>query len=168
MAMIGSLRPLTTADLPIVERIQREAYPRYHKEAIAVFADKLTRYADGCWAYVSGSEMVGYLFSHPAAFADPPRLDEFLPPPATEPDCYFIHDKAVLPTHRGAGAGKLLLTEALAHAAARGFTKVALVAVQDARPYWERYGFEIATDAAPVALVRSSYGPDARYMTRNA
>jgi len=175
--MAGRLRPLTSDDLPQVERIQFEAYPNYHKEAIAVFADKLARYPAGCWAFLTDAgEMVGYLFSHPTVLADPPRLDELLPPvnvgperdetDCVGPDCYFIHDKSVLPTHRGLGAGKLLMNAALAHAQARGFRTLALVAVQNARPYWERFGFELVADGPGIEIVRRSYGPDARYMVR--
>jgi ribosomal protein S18 acetylase RimI-like enzyme len=170
--MAGSLRPLMNDDLPQVERIQREAYPNYHKESLAVFADKLARYPTGCWAFLAdGGEMVGYLFSHPGLLDDPPRLDELLPPPsvgpeAIEPDCYFIHDKSVLPTHRGLGAGKLLMAAALRHAAERGFTTLALVAVQNARPYWERIGFALVADGPGIEIVRKSYGPDARYMVK--
>lgn len=170
--MAGSLRPLTCDDLPHVERIQLAAYPNYHKEALAVFADKLARYPAGCWAFLADDgEMVGYLFSHPGLLADPPRLDELLPPevagpPKKEPDCYFIHDKSVLPTHRGLGAGKLLMAAAVGHAAEHGFTTLALVAVQNARPYWERFGFEVVADGPGIEIVRKSYGADARYMVK--
>lgn len=166
--MNENIRPLTSDDLGAVEHIQREAYPHYHKEALAVFAEKLARYPAGCWAYEIERNVVGYLFSHPCRLAKPPRLDELLEDRLDDPDCYFLHDKAVLPTHRGAGAGRQLLTAVFEHAANLGFTTIALVAVQNARPYWQRHGFRLVAECEAVEAVRRSYGPEACYMIRDS
>ncbi|MCE9603381.1 MAG: GNAT family N-acetyltransferase [Planctomycetia bacterium] len=167
--MRENLRPLTIDDLDAVERIQREAYPHYHLEAIAVFADKLARYPAGCWAYETEGSVSGYLFSHPALLSNPPKLDRLLEPQVEIPDCYFIHDKAVRPSHQGQGAGRKLITTAFAHAASLGHATLALVAVQNSRPYWERYGFSAVSDLEPaVSAVRESYGPAAHYLVRRS
>jgi predicted N-acetyltransferase YhbS len=86
---------------------------------------------------------------------------------AAEPDCYFIHDVAVAPGFRGKGVAGRLVALALARAAGCHLATVALVAVPGAEGYWERAGFARVPDGEPGAVVvRESYGPQARYMTR--
>jgi len=164
---VPNVRPLTTSDLPAVERIQRAAYPHYPCERIEVFADKLARYPSGCWAYESVGTVGGYLFSHPTLLVDPPQFDALLDDLPPEPDAYFIHDKSVVPELRGRGAGRQLLEAAFAHAAELHLTTIALVAVQGSRSYWERFGFASVVEADPMlATVRRTYGPQAQYMLR--
>ena len=55
-----------------------------------------------------------------------------------------IHDLAVIPECRGKGVGRALLSEAEAHAVARGCCKLTLEVQEDngpARLLYERYGF---------------------------
>jgi GNAT superfamily N-acetyltransferase len=160
-------RPLVPDDLAAVDRIQRSSYRSDFVEDRRVFADKLARYPAGCWVCEVDEAVVGYLFSHPACFHAPPKLNELLPPPAGEPDCYFLHDLVVLPDHRLAGVGRRLVANCLAHGVVTGFSRVALVSVQNSSGYWMRAGFELVAETEPVVeLVRRSYGRDARYMIR--
>jgi hypothetical protein len=47
-----------------------------------------------------------------------------------------------------------------------GVDFLALVSVYGTQPFWARYGFEIA-NALELGTKLRSYGPTARYMTRN-
>lgn len=162
------VRPLTPGDLLSVARIQASAYPHYPCERIEVFADKLARYPSGCWAYEVAGAVEGYLFSHPSLAAEPPKFDALLDELPHRPDCYFIHDKAVVPKLHGRGAGRLLIEAAFAHAAALRLATIALVSVQGSRGYWERFGFSAVAETEPtLAAVRRTYGPQAHYMLRS-
>src|SRR5215208_7464897 len=99
----------------------------------------------------------------PRALLGPSGLNKLLEDQAGPPDCYFIHDVAVHPGQRGIGVAQLLVA-AFAHAAARGFPGIGLVAVQNSRGFWERRGFRLVSEAMPaVGAVRRSYGSQAHY-----
>ena len=167
--MVAAVRQLTARDFDTVDRIQRSAYSPDFLEDLAVFADKFARYPDGCWVAEVDGQVVGYLFSHPGHFSAPPGLNKLLEDQAGPPDCYFIHDVAVHPAQRGIGVAQLLVAAAFAHAAARGFPGIALVAVQNSRGFWERRGFRLVSEAMPaVGAVRRSYGSQAHYMIRGS
>jgi ribosomal protein S18 acetylase RimI-like enzyme len=105
----------------------------------------------------------------PGTSRPPPGLNKLLEDQVGPPDCYFIHDVAVHPAQRGMGVAQLLVAAAFAHAAARGFPGIALVAVQNSRGFWERRGFRLVSEAMPaVGAVRRSYGSQAHYMIRGS
>jgi len=165
--MTAAVRPLTEHCLPAVDLIQRAAYSPSFLEELAILADKIAHYPDGCWAAEVEGQVVGYLLSHPACFANPPGLNQLLDVRTGALDCYFIHDVAVLPAHRGQGLAQLLLGMAMRQAAQRGFAEVALIAVQNAQGFWQRRGFQFVPETVPaVAAVRRSYGSQAHYMVR--
>jgi len=61
---------------------------------------------------------------------------------------------AIVPSHRGKGAGKELLEALLDRARADGYPAVSLSASPDQTPYYERFGFEVvARDAHAVTMV---------------
>jgi len=167
--MVLELLAMKLDDLADVDRIQKQAYEAQFVEDMAVYADKLRRYPQGCSMCTADGIAVGYLVSHPGRLASPPALNTLLANvdlPA-DGDSYFIHDVAVMPSHRGLGVGGRLVAEALRIAAKHGHDVVALVSVQGSSSYWTRQGFQ-PVSGPPEALnhVRESYGDDARYMVR--
>jgi GNAT superfamily N-acetyltransferase len=54
----------------------------------------------------------------------------------------YIHDLAVLRSHRGRGLARLLLTEVFRVAEELGLKRFGLVAVQNSEAFWQRWGFE--------------------------
>src|SRR5918995_7429712 len=74
--VVAAVRQLTDRDFDTVDRIQRSAYSPDFLEDLAVFADKFTRYPDGCWVAEVDGQVVGYLFSHPGHFSAPPRPEQ--------------------------------------------------------------------------------------------
>jgi GNAT superfamily N-acetyltransferase len=152
-----------------VDRIQKQAYQEEFVEDLAVFADKLRRYPDGCALCVSDATAVGYLFSHPGRLASPPALNAMLADGdvSTQADCYFIHDVAVMPSHRGIGVARRLVAEAFRVASRHGHDAVALVSVQGSSGYWKRHGFQpVLGPQETLNHVRASYGAGACYMVR--
>lgn len=136
-------RPMRAADLPTVTAIS-DAVHGVFTEPMATFAERLALYPQGCHIWDSGGAAIGYLITHPWRSGTPPKLGaalEALPP---EPDCYYLHDIALLPAARGQRAGEAAVALVLALARAEGLKMVELVAVAGADAYWRRMGFDFA------------------------
>ena len=159
---------LTLKDLADVDRIQKDAYDDYIVEDLTVLADKLQRCPEGCWMCVADGTPVGYMFSHPARLTSPPELNKMLKDGnGTANDCYFIHDVAVMRSHRGLGIARRLVTNAFRVASTNGHTVVALVSVQGSRGYWQRLGFQpFLGPQETLNYIRQSYGDAACYMVQ--
>jgi ribosomal protein S18 acetylase RimI-like enzyme len=151
-------------DLPAVMAVAERVHPDL-PEDLAVFAERLALYPQGCQVLADESGIGGYVVSHPWDEGDPPALNRWLgelPAPAS---LYYLHDLAILPERRCGGYGTAALSRLLGHAAARGFGSVRLVAVGGSASYWTRHGFAaLATVLSPVKI--ASYGAGARMMAR--
>ncbi len=157
---------MTSADLPGVERVARLVHPAY-PEAIGVMAERQRLYPPGCLVLPGGEDILGYAISHPWLSRQPPKLDSRLGRLPVRPDIFYIHDIALLPAARGTGAGSAVLHLLAAQAKADGVARLALIAVNGSAGFWQRHGFGVVQDAA-LAEKLLSYGPDARYMMRDA
>lgn len=137
------------------------AYP----ESPEVFAERLRLYPRGCFVRRGGTTLVGYGISHPWHFRSPPALDTPLGSIPAQPDTYYIHDIALLPSHRGRGGAETLCNLLIAHATALGLGTVSLIAVKGSATFWERLGFRVDA-AAGLDAKLASYDDDARFMVR--
>lgn len=155
-------RRMESTDIASVSAIARIVHPSFPEDD-AVFAERVALYPAGCRLLIGEANAPqGYVLSHPWRGA-PPKLNSLLRAlPA--PDVYYIHDLSVLPQQRGSGAASQVVRDLLEHARGEGFTRAALVAVNNSVPFWSRLGFAIADDPA-MQRALGSYGDDARYMT---
>jgi GNAT superfamily N-acetyltransferase len=159
--------PMTSKHLADVDHIQHDAYIDQFVEDLPVYAAKLHRCPEGCWICLSDEIAVAYMFSHPSRLDSPPLLNKALSNLEGKDDCYFIHDVAVLRTHRRLGIAAGLVERALRVATKHGHKIVTLVSVQGSRGYWERLGFQLATGPTEaLAHVEHSYGAESRYMIK--
>jgi N-acetylglutamate synthase-like GNAT family acetyltransferase len=162
------IREMTRQDVAEVDRIQRDVYDPSLCETVAVLTDKIRYFPHGCWLCEADTVVVGYMISHPSSLSAPPALNTVFSPNAEAHDCYFIHDIAVQRSCWSRGVGTLLLEQAVRIAMEHGFTTMALVAVQNAQRYWQRFGFQPITDGAEaMRSIRESYGDAACYMSRS-
>lgn len=93
-------------------------------------------------------------------FAYPSRLGAVTPlnagfAPVADAETLYIHDLAVHPRAHQRGVGRLLARSLLGAASSEGLRHGALVAMPQARPFWERLGFA-ATDAGEGRAVLAS------------
>jgi len=161
--------PMTREDLPDVGRIQEDAYPDYFLEDLSVLAAKRELCPKGCWMCVVDETPVGYMFSHPGHLSSPPGLNTMLKNSHASAgvDCYFIHDVAVMSSHRGLGIARAFVERAIRAAMMDGHITVALVSVQGSRSYWERLGFRpVPGPEETLNYIRRSYGEAACYMVK--
>jgi GNAT superfamily N-acetyltransferase len=161
---MATWRPARPADACEIGRLSRalvSAFP----ERDEVFEERIRLCPQGCHVLADGSDVVGYMVSHPWRRFEPPKLDALagaLPVPA---DCWLIHDVAIAPRARGGAHAGAILERVADLARAQGFSLLALVAVGDAQPYWRRQGFE-RVERVELRDMLAAYGEGAAYMER--
>jgi len=156
---------MTPADLDGVVRVAAEAFPD-HPEDRACFADRLALYPAGCRVLADTDDAVaGYLIAYPWRLDDAPALNARLAALPPDPDVLYLHDLALSAAARGGGRAAPAVDLAVRTAQAAGLSRIALVAVNRAAPFWARQGF--APRSSPILAGKlSGYGQDAVYMTR--
>jgi len=156
-------RPMTLRDLPAVHAVAHQVHPSYF-ERLEVFAERLLLHPAGCHVLVQdGDGVIGYVLSHPWVFGDPPALNSLLSALPDHPDTLYLHDLALLPAARGTGAGAVVVAQLREHAKSRGWSRMALVAVNESVSFWRRQGFErVIMPGLDTRL--ASYDPTACFM----
>ena len=149
-------RPMTTADLPAVERVGDAVHAAF-PERKGVFAERLALFPAGCFVTDGG-----YVVAHPARFGAPPPLDTMLGALPADADTLHVHDVALLPERQRQGLGGVALRTLLGVAVRHTLASLSLVAVHGTPPYWARFGFS----PAPASPALATYGAEARYMVR--
>lgn len=151
-------------DLPAVLDIAARVHPAY-PEGEVVFSERLTLCPAGCLVLDQGAGPEGYVVSHPWRVSAPPALDCMLGTLPAQPDCWYLHDIALLPDVRGQGAPASALTILNKRAAQAGLSRIALIATGSAGAYWLRVGFT-PIDHPEAAAILASYDPKAQLMIR--
>lgn len=158
-------RPMIPGDLDGVVEVAAEAFPN-HPEDRACFADRLSLYPAGCRVLVGAEGAVaGYLVAYPWRLDDAPALNTRLGALPETPDVLYLHDLALAHAARGGGHAKRGADLAVQIARDLGLAQIALIAVNDAAPFWARQGFETRRSATLTTKL-ASYGSDAVYMIR--
>lgn len=157
-------RPMSPDDLPRVARLAARVHAAYPEDE-GVFAERLRLYPAGCHVYEAGGRLLGYVLSHPWADRAAPALNSLLGALPASPATYYLHDLALLPEARGAGAGSAIVAALVAQARAEHLPTMSLVAVHESEAFWRRHGFEAVEDAALSEKLRS-YDEAARFMMR--
>lgn len=158
-------RPMTPADLDGVVEVARLSFPD-HIEDRACFENRLALNPAGCFVLSDDAGAVrGYMVAYPWTRGSAPALNTLIPALPAGADLVYLHDLALHPDARGGGHTRSVVENLAAKARAEGWPALALVAVNDAAPYWARLGF--AAESSPgVAEKLAGYGADARYMVR--
>jgi GNAT superfamily N-acetyltransferase len=156
---------MTAGDLDAVVALALVAFPD-HYEGRACFANRLALYPSGCFVLADEAGPArGYLVAYPWRAGEAPALNALIEGLPADADLIYLHDLAVHPEVRGRGWSRPAV-ERLAHdARTAGWPALALVAVNDAEPFWARHGFAVEESQA-LARKLASYGPGARYMVR--
>ena len=158
-------RAMTPADLDAVADIALIAFP-HHFEGRDCFENRLALYPGGCFVLAEGEGTPrGYLVAYPWAADSAPALNTLIGSIPAGAAVLYLHDLALHPEVRGGGWTRAIVERLADQARAAGFPALALVAVNDAAPFWERRGFTVV-DTPAMADKLAGYGPDARYMTR--
>ena len=158
-------RPMTAADLDAVAEIAALGFPD-HFEGRDCFANRLALNPGGCFVLARGGERPqGYLVAYPWRKAEAPALNTLIDAIPADAEVLYLHDLALDPDVRGGGWSRPIMERLARDARAAGWPALALVAVNDAAPFWEGHGF-VAVDSPAMRAKLAGYGPDARYMVR--
>lgn len=160
----GVWRPLAAAEIPAVCAIADRVHLSYPEDD-AVFEERVRLYPAGCALLELDGVPAGYAVTHPWHYGQPPALNVMLGKLPEKPTTYYIHDIAMLPETRGSGAGTAIAEAVISHARETGYPNVSLVAVNASVPFWSRFGFEVVSDPALDAKLKS-YDNAARFMVR--
>jgi ribosomal protein S18 acetylase RimI-like enzyme len=166
--MTFTLRPMFDADLAAVLAVQAACYPPAMQESFDVVLARLRTAPETCLVACEGDggSVCAYVFAYAS------RLGAVTPlgagfAPAADADTLYIHDLAVAPHALGRGLARGLANELAALGLARGLPHAALVAVQDARRFWEGLGFAAHPPGPMAAEALASYPGGALYMARS-
>jgi GNAT superfamily N-acetyltransferase len=150
------VRPLVTADLPDLFRIERESYTPELRESEAAVLSKMALFRAGTLGCFDGDEMCGYAFALPWRRGTLISVAQVLDVLPADPDVMYIHDMVVAPGHRRRHVASTLLAEIMRLAEALNLGAFALVAVQGSEPFWERAGFAPAGTCEYVPGVQAT------------
>jgi predicted N-acetyltransferase YhbS len=159
-----TIRTMQPGDLPAVLAIQAACYTEIPSETAASIQCKQRASPATCFVALHHGEVVGYLLALPWQWAQPPALNaeiDGLPP---TPDCLYLHDLAVSPQARNQGVGRALIDTFFKCLQRSGWNRASLVAVQNAAPYWRRFGFRRVNPSPSLQSQLATYSPTAQYM----
>jgi ribosomal protein S18 acetylase RimI-like enzyme len=159
---------MTEQDLDAVLAVQAACYPPSMREAADVVLARLRAAPATTLVLPDAAGICAYVFGYPS------RLGRITPlnagfAPAPDPDTLYVHDLAVRPRAHGRGLGRRLARRLLGAGRAQGLRHGALVAVLDARPFWESLGFSTVPEipgAGQGGEALASYPGEAVYMSR--
>jgi len=156
---------MTAADLDAVAAIAVIGFPD-HFEGRDLFENRLALNPSGCFVLADGDgEPRGYMVAYPWRTDSAPALNTLIEAIPEDATVMYLHDMALNPDARGGGYPGVAV-ELLAEAArAASWPALALVAVNDAAPFWAGHGF-VVRETPELAAKLASYGSDARYMVR--
>lgn len=166
MNVLLTIRPMHRTDIPIVMEIQAKCYSEVAPESEPSVIAKWAASPSTCFVASQHERVIGYLISLPWRFENPPVLNAAtceLPP---LPDALYLHDLAVAPVARKAGAGKALVEAFMHRARALKLPRACLIAVQNSALYWQRIGFQLVNPTHSLGATLASYGDNVEYMER--
>lgn len=163
-AAVRLWRYATAVDVPRLLAVAEQVHAAYPEDE-AVFAERLRLYPAGCRVFEIEGRVAGYVISHPWRLRQPPALNSLLGALPQSPDTYYLHDLALLPAARGAGAGSAIVEALVEQARGEGLATLSLVAVNDSVAFWRRHDFAVMEESSLAEKLRS-YDEAARFMVR--
>jgi len=157
---------MRNADLLSVLEIQAVCYTELIPESEDSMKAKLNASPSTCYVACHRESVIGYLISSPGIFKNPPELNALTFNLPQNPDSLYLHDLAVAPHARMSGAGKALVEKFIAKTGELNFSHASLIAVQDSKSYWQRYGFQSVRPSSALRNKLLSYGDKVEYMER--
>lgn len=160
-------QPMQENDLQNVVDIANEIHVGY-PESPLIYAERFLLFPQGCWVVKDQAKPdapLGYAVMHPGIIGSPPGLDSLLQDLPDNADCLYLHDVALLPAARQSGLGGSLVDVARRVARTMALQRMALIAVHNSAPYWQRQGFAMYADMPDSLCAKlKSYSDDAQYL----
>lgn len=162
-----TIRPMRQTDLPAILEIQELCYTEIAPESAVSLSAKQVASPATCYVTCQDDRAIGYLISLPWRFESPPELNAEISELPIHPDTLYLHDLAVSPKMRGAGAGKALVAKFIALVTESKLKRASLIAVQNSAAFWQQYSFRrVDRISTSIQKKLSSYGENVQYMER--
>lgn len=160
-------RAMRLSDIAAVIEIQAEAYVDEMLETAEVIASRFHVAPNTAWIAEYADKVCGYLVCYESTFGEvTPWGEEFVH--KLNADTLYLHDLAIGKSAIGLGVGRALVDCALGYAMQRSLRAAALVAVQNSKSFWQKFGFDECNHLAMTQLQHlASYTGPAFYMTRS-
>ncbi len=126
------IRQLTAQEVKSASDLADLIYPPELGESLESFQKKFSFYPPGFLGCFVADTLVGYIVGHPWKGDGVVPLNYDFAHPVEEPDCFYIHDVAVIHEHRGKSYSKFLFNSILEIGRDEDFRKFMCVAVSDA------------------------------------
>lgn len=160
------IRPMVAADIGAVLAIQEDAYVGEVLEEETVISARLNTAPDTAWVAQGKQGVQAYLVTYPSRLGALTALGENFQC-ATDPDCLYLHDLAVVSAANGVGMGQALLNEATRYAEDQGYPFSALISVQNSVSFWQRQGYSVVESLSqPQQALLATYAGPAYYMSK--
>lgn len=154
------------ADLQAVIAIQEELFTPDLQEDISILRHRCELFPQGCWVIKYKGDIVGYLVSNPWTLNNPPKLGSYIQTLPDEPNCIYLHDVGISRCVSGKGLGSYVFNAFKEFVQKSGFNTISLVAVMNARSFWQKHGFtDTRLDEKTYQNLVDHYGSEACYMT---
>ena len=121
-------------------QIQRDVFIDVSLEPENVLKSKADNSPETCFVATQGEKVMGYVLSHGWSGVELPKLNRVLATCASS-EYLYLHDLAVSVAESGRGVGKMLVHRLLQVADGLGYSRILLVAVNQADDFWARFGF---------------------------
>ena len=126
-------RRMLSEDLPVVYTIANHIHNELHED-MCVFIERFSLCPEGCF-FLEDTSIRGYLISHPFTQGKSPPLNTLLHQ-IVDPDCWYIHDLAILEPYRGQGSASKILRWLEKRA-----MPLTLTSVSGSESFWRKQGF---------------------------
>lgn len=160
-------RAMRLSDIAAVIEIQAEAYVDEMLETAEVIAARFHAAPDTAWVAEYADKVCGYLVCYQSMLGEvTPWGEAFVHKPKA--NTLYLHDLAIGKNAIGLGVGRALVDCALSYARQCSLQSAALVAVQNSKSFWQKFGFNEYNHLVMAQLQHlTSYTGSAFYMTRS-
>lgn len=160
-----NLRVMKQEDIPHVIEVQRQTFTEDLREDYEVFLNRYECFGDNFLILEDGTKIVGYALAFPWVLGDAPKNNQSFPLVLPPPNCFYLHDIAILSSHQGKGYAQVMLERIEQRARSLGFDRLSLISVSQSGNYWDQAGFTpIAISKEKQVYIQESYGENARLM----
>jgi ribosomal protein S18 acetylase RimI-like enzyme len=153
------IEPLTKHNIEDLILFDKECFTENFAEDKESILNAARNYPKGSLLLYCGEKIVGSLFFHPYVEGQVHELNSPKTNFSGNENCMYLHSFSIHPDFRGKGLTHILFDHFNEVSLAEGYDLQALVAVQNSKRFWMRYGFK------PIREINYSNAPST-YMTR--
>lgn len=135
-----TIRLMQLEDVHDVISVQRRSYPPCFHEPEHLILNIIKNCVDTCYVATSGTNIIGFMFSHPSHENRSDYEEGFHEMDGKE-NVMYLHDLCIDPSFQSKGVGKSMFKKLEEASREMALEKIIAIAVGDAASYWKKLGF---------------------------